>query len=223
MRVLRIALQASLVTLVLTGLVYPLAMTGIAQVLFPSKANGSLVTDNTGKVRGSELIGQPFANPAYFQGRPSAAGSGYDAAASSGSNLGTTSAKLRDRAKADVERLRKENPDAPGAIPAELVTASGSGLDPHISPATALWQIPRIAKTRNVAPERLRGLVEARTEGRALGFLGEPTVNVLLLNQALDAQFGGPPSPPPAPAAPAAPAPSPAAPAAPAAVAPATQ
>jgi K+-transporting ATPase ATPase C chain len=203
MRVLRIALQTTLVTLVLTGLVYPLAMTGVAQVLFSRPANGSLITDNSGKVRGSALIGQLFTNPAYFQGRPSAAGNGYDAAASSGSNLGTTSAKLRDRVKGDVERLRKENPDAPGAIPAELVTASASGLDPHISPATARWQIPRVAKARNVAPERLQRLVDGRTEGRSLGLLGEPTVNVLLLNQALDAQLGAPPPPPaPPPAAP---------------------
>jgi K+-transporting ATPase ATPase C chain len=201
MRAFRVCLQATLVTLVLTGLVYPLAMTGVAQVLFSHAANGTLVTDKTGKVRGSVLIGQPFTNPAYFQGRPSAAGNGYDAVASGGSNLGTTSTKLRDRVKADVERLRKENPDAAGPIPAELVTASASGLDPHVSPAAAAWQIPRVAKARNVAPERLRRLLEDRTEGRTLGILGEPTVNVLLLNQALDTQVGGPPPPPPASAA----------------------
>lgn len=192
MRTLRICLQATLVTLILTGLVYPLAMTGMAQVLFSHAANGTLVTDNTGKVRGSALIGQAFTTPVYFHGRLSAAGAGYDATSSGGSNLGPTSAKLRDRVKADVERLRKENPDASGPIPAELVTASASGLDPHISPATALWQLPRVAKARNVSAERLRRLVEDRTEGRTFGFLGEPTVNVLLLNQALDTQFGAP-------------------------------
>lgn len=193
MRTLRICLQTTLVTLVLTGLVYPLAMTAMAQLLFSHAANGSLVPDGTGKIRGSALIGQAFTSPAYFQGRLSAAGSGYDATASGGSNLGPTSAKLRERVKADVARLRHENPDSAGAVPVELVTASASGLDPHISPATARWQLPRIAKARNVSPERLRRLVEDRTEGRTLGFLGEPTINVLLLNQAMDAQFGAPP------------------------------
>ena len=192
MKTIVIALRATAVTLVLTGLVYPLAMTGVAQALFSESANGSLVRDNTGKVRGSSLIGQPFTSPAYFLGRPSAAGNGYDAAASSGSNLGPTSAKLRDRVKADVARLRKQNPDAPGDIPAELVTASASGLDPHISPAAAAWQLPRVARARNVAPERLRALLDEKVEGRTLGLLGEPTVNVLLLNQALDTRFGAP-------------------------------
>lgn len=192
MRALRISLQATLVTLVLTGLVYPLAMTGFAQVLFSKAADGSLVADNTGKVRGSALIGQPFTNPAYFQGRPSAAGNGYDATASSGSNLGPTSAKLHDRAKADVQRLRKENPDAPGLVPADLVTASASGLDPHVSPAAARWQAPRVAKARSVSVERVLALVEDVGEGRQLGLLGEPRVNVLALNMALDRQFGAP-------------------------------
>jgi potassium-transporting ATPase KdpC subunit len=194
MNTLVIALRATLVTLVLTGVAYPLAMTGAAQVLFPHKANGSLVTDDTGKVVGSKLIGQTFTNPAYFQGRPSAAGNGYDATASSGSNFGNSSTKLRDRVKADVARLQKENPGAPGLIPAELVTASGSGLDPQISPAAARWQIPRVAKSRNVAPERIASIVEEQVEGRDLGFLGEPTVNVLLLNVALDRQLGRPAS-----------------------------
>ncbi len=192
MKTIVIALRATVVTLVLTGLIYPLAMTGVAQALFSESANGSLVKDNTGKVRGSSLIGQPFTNPAYFQGRPSAAGNGYDAAASSGSNLGPTSAKLRDRVKANVARLRTENPDAPGDIPAELVTASASGLDPHISPAAAAWQLPRVARARSLAPERLRALLDEKVEGRTLGLLGEPTVNVLLLNQALDTRFGAP-------------------------------
>ena len=192
MHALRICLQTTLVTLILTGFVYPLAMTGAAQVLFGHKASGSLITDASGRVRGSALIGQAFTNPAYFQGRPSAAGAGYDATSSGGSNLGTTSAKLRDRVKADVARLRKDNPDAPAPLPAELVTASASGLDPHISPAAAAWQLPRVARARGVAPERLRVLVEDHSEGRTFGLLGEPTVNVLLLNQALDAQFGAP-------------------------------
>jgi K+-transporting ATPase ATPase C chain len=210
MKTIVIALRATVVTLILTGIVYPFAMTGAAQVLFSKSANGSLLIDNTGKVRGSTLIGQSFTNPAYFQGRPSAAGSGYDAAASSGSNLGPTSAKLRDRVKADVARLQKENPEAQGLIPAELVTASASGLDPHVSPSAAVWQIPRVAKARNVAPERLLALVNDKVEGRSLGFLGEPTVNVLSLNQALDTRLGGPPSAVPASAVPAAVPPAPA-------------
>jgi len=200
MKTIVIALRATIVTLILTGIVYPLAMTGAAQALFSKAANGSLVVDGTGKVRGSALIGQTFTNPAYFQGRPSAAGNGYDATASSGSNLGPTSAKLRDRVKADVARLQKENPEMPGLIPAELVTASASGLDPHVSPSSAAWQIARVARARNVSPERVRALVDDKTEGRTLGFLGEPRVNVLLLNQALDRQFGALPAPPPAPA-----------------------
>jgi len=190
MRTLRICLQATLVTLALTGIVYPLVMTGLAGVLFPQQARGSLVTDAKGRVVGSELIGQAFTNPAYFQGRPSAAGAGYDATASSGSNLGPTSAKLRDRVKKDVERLQKENPEATGPIPAELVTASGSGLDPHLSPGAAQWQVPRVAKARGVAPERVLAVLYDFTQGRQLGIFGEPRVNVLELNLALDRQFG---------------------------------
>src|SRR5580692_4109859 len=140
-----IALRVTFVTLILTGLVYPLAMTGVAQALFHDRANGSLVRDEHGAVVGSELIGQVFVNPAYLQGRPSAAGNGYDATASSGSNLGPTSKKLRDRVAGDVDRLHKENPDAPLAVPADLVTTSASGLDPELSPAAALWQVQRIA------------------------------------------------------------------------------
>jgi K+-transporting ATPase ATPase C chain len=192
MRTIRIALQATLVTLLLTGIAYPLAMTGVARVLFPARSQGSLVTDARGRVVGSELIGQAFTNPGYFQGRLSAAGNGYDATASSGSNLGPTSAKLRDRVKADVERLRKDNPDAPLPIPAELVTASASGLDPHLSPAAASWQTARVARARGVEVERVRQIVEDLTEGRQLGFLGEPRVNVLALNIALDRRFGEP-------------------------------
>ncbi|HVZ75312.1 MAG TPA: potassium-transporting ATPase subunit KdpC [Polyangia bacterium] len=187
-----IALRATVVTLVLTGFVYPLALTGISQVLFPSRANGSLAHDEKGAVVGSELIGQVFATPAYLQGRPSAAGNGYDPTASSGSNLGPTSKKLHDRVAADVERLQKENPNAPLPIPGELVTTSASGLDPDLSPASALWQVPRIAAARGVAAERVRAVIEGRVQGRDLGVFGEPRVNVLAVNLALDAQFGKP-------------------------------
>ncbi len=188
-----VALRTTIVTLVLTGLIYPFVITGIAQVLLPWRANGSLVTDEKGQVIGSELIAQGFANRAYFQPRPSAAGDkGYDAANSSGSNLGPTSKKLQDRIKEDVKRLKAENPDATGPIPGELVTTSGSGLDPHISPQGALWQIPRIAKARGVAPERIKTVVEGNIEDRTFGLLGEPRVNVLLVNLALDRQFGKP-------------------------------
>ena len=187
-----IALRATLVTLVLTGILYPLATTGAAAVLFGERANGSLAHNEAGQVVGSELIGQAFASPAYVQGRPSAAGNGYDATASSGSNFGTTSKKLRDRAAADVARLQKDNPAAPLPIPDTLVTASASGLDPDLPPEAALWQAPRIARARNVAEDRIRAVIENRTQGRDLGFLGEPRVNVLELNLALDQQFGRP-------------------------------
>jgi len=188
-----IALRATVVTLVLTGLAYPLAVTGLSQLLFPARANGSLVTDERGEAVGSELIGQRFAQAAYFQPRPSAAGeAGYDATASGGSNLGPTSAKLQARARADAERLRAENPDARGPVPAELLAASGSGLDPHLSPEAARWQVPRVARARGVSPERLLVLLESEAEGRTFGFLGEPRVNVLSLNLALDRQFGRP-------------------------------
>jgi K+-transporting ATPase ATPase C chain len=188
-----IALRLTIVTLVLTGLIYPLVATGLCQALFSHQAAGSLLKDEQGKVIGSELIGQAFVSPAYFQPRPSAAGAGYDGQASGGSNLGSTSQKLRDRLTADVERLKKENPDAPLPIPVDLVTASASGLDPHITLAAALWQVPRIAKARpETSAERIGRVVESQAEGRDLGLLGEARVNVLLLNLALDRQFGKP-------------------------------
>lgn len=191
-REIAVALRATLVTLVLTGLAYPLVMTGVAQALLRQQANGSLVRDEKGAVVGSELIGQTFTNPAYLQGRPSAAGNGYDATASSGSNLGPTSKKLRDRVSAEVERLRRENPEAPLPVPGELVTTSASGLDPELSPAAALWQVSRIAHARQVAEGRIRAVIDARVQGRDLGVFGEPRVNVLSVNLALDRQFGAP-------------------------------
>jgi potassium-transporting ATPase KdpC subunit len=192
MRTFVIAVRATLETLVLTGLGYPLAMTGLAQVLFPAAANGSLARDDNGRVVGSRLLGQTFAQPAYFQPRPSAAGEGYDALASGGSNLGATSAKLQARVKADLARLQRDNPEARGQVPVELVTTSGSGLDPHISPAAARWQVARVARARGISPQRISATLEAMTAGRDLGLLGEPTVNVLELNLALDRQFGTP-------------------------------
>jgi K+-transporting ATPase ATPase C chain len=190
-----IAVRVTLVTLVLTGILYPFVLTGVSQALFDHRANASLVRDETGAVVGSALIGQTFTNPAYLQGRPSAAGNGYDATASSGSNLGPTSKKLRDRVVAEIARLRQENPEAPLPIPAELVTTSASGLDPEVSPAAATWQVARIAKARQVSPARIAQVIESHVDGRDLGVLGEPRVNVLELNLALDRQFGRPTPP----------------------------
>ena len=173
------------ITTVLLGLVYPLVVTGLAQVIFPHQANGSLIKNQADETIGSELIGQPFAAPGYFASRPSAAGaSGYDAGASGGSNLGPTNRKLIDRVKADVEKYTAENPGKP--IPADLVTTSASGLDPHISPANAEFQIARVARKRNLSETDVRQIVAKHTEGRQFGFLGEPRVNVLLVNLELD-------------------------------------
>ncbi len=193
------AIRATAVTLALTGLFYPLVMTGVAQGLFHRRASGSFVTDRTGRVVGSELLAQGFSKPQYFHPRPSAPGEkGYDPLASGGSNLGPTSKKLRDQAAAALESLRKENPDARGPVPVELVTSSGSGLDPHLSPGAAAWQAARVARARGVSLDRVLALVDEYTEPRDLGVLGEPRVNVLDLNLALDELFGatGEPTPP---------------------------
>jgi K+-transporting ATPase ATPase C chain len=184
MKNLLTAILMTIVTTVLLGLVYPLVVTGLAQVIFPDQANGQLIKKD-GVIVGSRIIGQPFGGPGYFHSRPSAAGAaGYDAGGSSGSNLGPTNQKLIDRVKADVEKLKAENPGQP--IPIDLVTTSGSGLDPHISPAAAEFQIPRIARERKMSESEVRRIIAAHTEGRQFGFLGEPRVNVLELNLDLD-------------------------------------
>lgn len=186
---LRPALTLLVAMTVLTGLVYPLAVTGLAGLLFPWQAAGSLV-ERGGTTVGSALIAQPFTRPGHLQPRPSAAGEGYDAASSGASNYGPTSKALVERVAERAAALRAANPDAPGPVPVELVTASGSGLDPHLSPAAALWQAPRIAKARGLPLDTVRALIERHTEGRQLGLLGEPRVNVLLVNLALDGLAG---------------------------------
>lgn len=189
MNIIRNLISAVLMTIVTTlllGVVYPLAITGIAQVAFPNQANGQLIERN-GTVVGSRLIGQGFASPGYFRPRPSAAGTGYDAANSAGSQLGPTNKKLIDAVRANVEAARKENPHA--SVPIDLVTTSASGFDPHISPAAAEFQIPRVARERGVDEAEIRRLVDANTARRQLGFFGEAGVNVLELNLALDAQL----------------------------------
>jgi K+-transporting ATPase ATPase C chain len=184
MKNMKIAILMTVVTTILLGIIYPLVVTGIAQLLFPDKANGELIKDKNGAVIGSRMIGQPFSSAKYFHSRPSAAGNGYNASASSGSNLGPTNQKLIDRVEIDVAKRRAENPDDP--VPIDLVTTSGSGLDPHISPAAAFFQVPRIARERGMSEDEIRELVAAHIESRQFGFLGEPRVNVLLLNLDLD-------------------------------------
>ncbi len=185
MKMLRTAVLMVVVTTILLGIVYPLAVTGIAQIFFSEKANGQLIQKN-GAVIGSKIIGQPFSAPNYFWPRPSAAGAvGYDAGASTGSNYGPTNAKLVDRVKTDVAKFQTDQPGK--AVPIDLVTTSASGLDPHISPAAAEFQIPRVAKARGLSEDQVRKLVARNTEGRDLGLLGEPRVNVLRLNLDLDA------------------------------------
>jgi potassium-transporting ATPase KdpC subunit len=200
LREIRPAIVVLVALTLITGLAYPLAMTGVAQVIFPRRAQGSLI-ERDGKVVGSDLIGQVFTSDRYFHGRPSATtapdpkdstktvAAPYNAANSGGSNLGPSNKALIDRVQGDIDALKKENPSAP--VPADLVTTSASGLDPHISPEAALFQVPRIAKARNLPEDRIRQVVEETTEGRYLGLLGEPRVNVLLLNLALDRMSAG--------------------------------
>ncbi|HXI27853.1 MAG TPA: potassium-transporting ATPase subunit KdpC [Vicinamibacterales bacterium] len=184
-RNLLIAVLMTTVTTLLLGVAYPLVVTGVAQVLFPAKANGQLI-ERDGKVVGSRILGQAFSSPGYFRSRPSAAGTGYDAANSAGTNLGPTNRKLVDAVKAAVDAAKQDNPAAP--VPIDLVTSSASGLDPHISPAAADFQVPRVARERGIAEDEVRRLVAAHSAGRQFGFLGEPVVNVLELNLALDTE-----------------------------------
>jgi K+-transporting ATPase ATPase C chain len=180
------AILMTVATTILLGIVYPLVVTGLSQVLFPAKANGQLIEAN-GKIIGSRIIGQAFTGPEYFHSRPSAAGNGYDPTNTNGSQLGPTNQKLIDRVKGDVAAANVDNPAVP--VPIDLVTASASGLDPEISPAAAAFQLPRVAKARGIEQEQLRQIVAGHTEARQLGFLGEPRVNVLELNLELDKEF----------------------------------
>src|SRR5579863_5275509 len=184
-RNLSTALRVTIFSIVLLGLIYPLAMTGLAQTLFPWQANGSLVVVN-GKVVGSSIIGQLWTKPQYFQGRPSAAGKGYDPTATGGTNLGPTSKKLVDSTRKTIADLEKENPDAVGPPPMDLVTSSASGIDPDISPEAAYWESPRVAKARHMSVSAVDAVIAKHVQGRTFGFLGEPHVNVLELNLALD-------------------------------------
>ena len=179
------ALRMTIVSIVILGLVYPLAMTGVAQAIFPKQANGSLVTVK-GKVVGSWIVGQLWTKPQYFQGRPSAAGKGYDPTNTGGTNYGATSKKLKDSTQATVAALEKQNPDAKGAPPIDLVTSSASGIDPDISPEAAYWEAPRVALARRMSLDAVNSLIAQHVQGRTFGFLGEPHVNVLELNLALD-------------------------------------
>jgi K+-transporting ATPase ATPase C chain len=189
MNLTRNLIAATLMTIVTTllfGLVYPLVVTGLAQTIFADKANGQLIEQN-GKIVGSRIIGQAFSSPGYFHSRPSAAGTGYDATSSGGTNLGPTNKKLIDAVKAAAEAAQKENPGTP--VPIDLITSSASGLDPHISPAAADFQVPRVARERAISETEVRRAVEAHTAGRQWGFFGEPAVNVLELNLSLDGQY----------------------------------
>jgi K+-transporting ATPase ATPase C chain len=185
MKNLLTAILMTIITTFLLGLIYPLAVTGIAQLVFPDKANGQLIRRSDGAIVGSRIIGQPFSGPGYFHSRPSAAGAaGYDGVRSSGSNLGPTNQQLVDRVRTDVANLQRENPAQ--AVPIDLVTTSASGLDPHISPAAAEFQFPRVARERSLTEPELRQIVSRHTEARTFGLLGEPRVNVLELNLELD-------------------------------------
>jgi len=181
-----VAIRITIASIIVFGLIYPFAMTGLAQLLFPNQANGSLVRAN-GKVIGSDIIGQLWTKPQYFHGRPSAAGKGYDPTSTGGTNLGPTSKKLIDATKATIAQLRKENPNARGLPPMDLITSSASGIDPDISPEGAYYQAARVAAARGVPVGRINALITQHLQGRQLGFLGEPHVNVLELNLALDA------------------------------------